>query len=91
MDDIIVYGEDQEQHDKNLETVLSCLLKAGLTLNKEKCVFSQDQITFVGHHVGKNGITADPGKIDALHNMKEPSNVSEVRRFLGMANQLAQL
>ena len=61
--------------------------EAGLTLNKEKCVFSQDQITFVGHRVGKNGIIADPGKMDALRNMKKPSNVSEVRRFLGMANK----
>ena len=82
MDDIIVYGENQEEHDKNLETVLSCLLKAGLTLNKEKCVFSQDQINFVGHRVGKDGITADPDKVEALLNMKEPTNVSEIRRFL---------
>ena len=29
MDDIIVYGEDQEQHDKNLETVLSSCLRQG--------------------------------------------------------------
>ena len=55
----------------------------------KKSVFSQDQLTFVGHRVGKNGITAEPDKIDALLNMKELAIVSEVRRFLGMVNQLA--
>ena len=38
-DAIIVFGSDQESHDKNLDCTLSCLESKGLTLNREKCIF----------------------------------------------------
>ncbi|UYV80871.1 K02A2.6-like [Cordylochernes scorpioides] len=44
MDDILVYGSCQEEHDKRLETVLAKLFKSGLTLNKDKCKFAVVQL-----------------------------------------------
>ena len=41
-DDIIVFGSDQESHDKNLDQTLSRLESKGLTLNQES-VFSVSQ------------------------------------------------
>ena len=35
-------------------------------------------------------MTADPKKLQAIHAIKPPSNVSELRRFLGMINQLSK-
>ena len=37
-----------------------------------------------------NGISVDPDKVAALRDMKAPVNVSELRRFLGMCNQLGK-
>jgi hypothetical protein len=37
MDDVLVCGSSQKEHDERLEKVLSAIEKAGLTLN-EKCV-----------------------------------------------------
>ena len=37
--------------------------------------------------VDQNGVKADPDKTQALEGMKTPTNVSELRQFLGMANQ----
>ncbi|UYV66509.1 K02A2.6-like [Cordylochernes scorpioides] len=44
MDDILVYGSCQEEHDKILEAVLTRLSKSGLTLNKDKCKFAVIQL-----------------------------------------------
>ncbi|UYV68520.1 K02A2.6-like [Cordylochernes scorpioides] len=52
MDDIMVYGSCQEEHDKRLETVLTRVSKSGLTLNKEKCKFAVTTIKFLGHQIG---------------------------------------
>ena len=39
IDDIIVYGKDQEEHDRNLDAVLKRLANAGYKVSIFKCVF----------------------------------------------------
>ena len=90
MDDILVFGENQTQHDKRLMDVLQRLEKCGVTLNSEKCEFSVRSVKFVGHIIGEDGISADPLKVKAIIEMDKPSNITELRRFLGMANQLSK-
>ena len=90
MDDVLIFGQDKTEHDNILAAVLTTLQSAGVTLNKDKCLFGQDRLTFLGHVVDRNGISADPEKITALTKMKSPDGVSELRRFLGMANQLGK-
>ena len=82
IDDIFVYGKSQLEHDQHL-------LEAGLTLNK-KCVFNTTSIKFLGQLVDSTGVKADPNKILAIQGLKPPTNVSELRRFLGMVNQLSK-
>ena len=100
-DDIIVHGKDQSEHDANLDAeydanlgaehdanldaVLRRLQEHGLRLNKAKCKFAQDHITFYGNIFGRDGLAADPKKIEALVNATSPRNVSEVKSLLGMA------
>ena len=90
IDDILIHGRSQEEHDSRLRAVLERLEAAGVTLNKEKCSFSKHQVKFLGHIVDENGISADPEKMDAIRDMKAPTNITELRRFLGMANQLGK-
>ena len=47
-DDILVFGEDQQEHDEQLEKVLTRLEAANITLNFSKCEFSKRQVTFLG-------------------------------------------
>ena len=49
MDDVLVFGENQSQHDERLDAVLRRLESAGVTLNPEKCKFSCLEIDFLGH------------------------------------------
>ena len=47
MDDILVYGRNQEEHNSRLMAVLECLKLARVTLNKDKCRFSVDRVTSI--------------------------------------------
>lgn len=89
-DDIIVFGKTPEEHSQNLRAALSRIKEAGLTLNKKKCKFKQDSIAFFGHIFSKEGIQADPKKIDAVVKMSAPEDATAVRSFLGMTNYLSR-
>ena len=90
MDDILVFGKTQDEHDKHLKAVLKQIEEANVTLSPQKCEFSKTKLTFLGHIIDADGIRADPEKTKTIVNMSPPTSVSELRRFLGMANQLGK-
>ncbi|CAB4009137.1 Transposon Ty3-I Gag-Pol poly [Paramuricea clavata] len=83
-DDIIVWGKTQTQHDKNLEALLQRLVVKKLTLNLEKCKFNQPSLWFYGYILSKDGLSANPKKVEAIKNFKTPADVSQLRSFLGL-------
>ena len=90
VDDILIFGATQEEHDARLLAVLQHLEKAEATLNLAKCEFHKSTIKFVGHIVSKDGICADPEKTAAVCNMEPLQSVSDLRRFMGLVNQLGK-
>ena len=90
MDDILVFGRTPKEHDNRLTTVLTRIQAAGVTLNREKCSFGQSKLKFLGYIIDKNGVSTDPEKVTAITQMKAPSIVPELRRFIGMANRLSK-
>ena len=90
MDDILVYGTSVKEHDEHLETTLLKLQDANLTLNEEKCVFSRPSVEFLGNIIDSKGVRATPKKVEAILEMKAPKDQTELRRFLGMVNQLSK-
>ena len=68
--------------------MLHQLQECGLTLNSEKCKFSQSKVQFLGHVIGAEGIHPDPDKIKAITQVKTPQTTKDVHRFLGMLNQM---
>ena len=90
MDDVLIFGQNQAEHDQRLEAALRHIEEAGATLNPEKCEFSKSKIIFPGHVIDAEGIKADPEKTEAIRKMSAPTSVSELRRFMGMANQLGK-
>ena len=90
MDDMLVFGSTQEEHDERFMALLECIKAAGVSLNKVKCKFSVHTVKFLGHIVNKDGIKADADKTSAILKMKPPQNVTELRRFMGLANQLGK-
>ncbi|UYV73824.1 K02A2.6-like [Cordylochernes scorpioides] len=86
LDDIVIWGATQEEHDERLRCVLRKLQDSGMTLNKEKCIFSVKEIKFLGPLITERGVLPDPNKVQAIREFPSPSSISEVRRFLGMVN-----
>ena len=85
IDDILVYSCSSEEHAKHLRTVLQILRERQLYAKFTKCHFWLDKVAFLGHVISAEGISLDPQKIEAIVNWKPPTNVSEVRSFLGLA------
>ena len=90
VDDILVFGSTEEEHDQRLEAVMQALAKAGITLNEKKCEVFAKSISFLGHKIDGHGVRADNNKVVAVEKMKVPENPSDVRRFLGMVNHLGK-
>jgi len=63
MDDILVFGQSQEQYDTRLDSVLQRLSTSGITLNSNKCEFSKNKLIFLGHVINQNGISPTPVKL----------------------------
>ena len=85
IDDILMYSKDWENHDTHLQVVLETLRKERLYAKLSKCEFWLREVSFLGHIVSEEGIQVDPKKVDVIIEWKPPRNVTEVRRFLGLA------
>ncbi len=85
-----MWGHSQEEHDTRLLAVLQKMENAGVTLNLDKCALSQREVKFLGHIISDSGVQPDPAKTIAVQKMPEPSNISVLRSFLGMVNQLGK-
>ena len=90
MDNILAYERNQEEHNGRLMAVLEYLKLERVTWNKDKCHFSVDRVTFLGHVIDQAGVHPDPKKVEAIQLMGSPKSPSDVRRFLGMVTQLGQ-
>ena len=88
MDDILVYGWDKVELISRLMTVMEHLKQAGVTLNKDKCNFSVDRVTSLGHVIDKTEVHPDTKKAEAIQLMKSLRSPSDVGRFLGMVTQI---
>ena len=84
IDDILVYSPSEEAHREHLRAVLTILREHQLYAKLSKCEFWLDRVAFLGHIVSAEGISVDPAKVEAVLSWQAPTNVSEVRSFLGL-------
>ena len=89
-DDIVVWGDTKDNHDRRLRNVLSRIRLSGLKLNRSKCIFGSNQITYLGQLLTSEGVKADPQKVSAIFDMPAPENKSDLQRFLGMVTYLGK-
>ena len=86
LDDILIYSRTKEEHLQHVRIVLSTLRKHKLYAKLKKCELAQQQVEYTGHFISGEGISVDPRKVDTIKNWPAPTNVSEVRSFLGLAS-----
>ncbi|XP_011862004.1 PREDICTED: uncharacterized protein K02A2.6-like [Vollenhovia emeryi] len=86
LDDIIIPGKGVEDHGRRLHEVLRRLENAGLTLAIDKCTFGQPEIKFLGKIIDEKGQRPDPEKLQAVRILPQPTDVTQLRAFLGAVN-----
>ena len=84
LDDILVTGSTHENHLHNLAAVLEQIEQAGLRLNRSKCFFLQPRLEYLGHVIDEAGRHPTEDKIRAIKEAPAPTNITELRSFLGM-------
>ena len=74
-----------KEHLKHVREVLERLREHKLYGKLRKCDFLRSEVGFLGHRLGANGLAVAPDKISAVRDWPAPSNVHDVRSFLGLA------
>ncbi len=69
IDDVLVFGNDKNEHDERLAAALTLIKEAIVILNISKCEFEKSKFKFLGDMIHADGIRADPNKTSALQNM----------------------
>ena len=77
-------------HDCNLTAFLERCCKLNLTLNTQKVKLRLSEVPFIGHLLTADVIVTDPKKVRAIKDMPDPTDVTSLKRCLGMVNYLAK-
>ena len=70
--------------------MFECIESAEPTLNAAKCELSKTSVKFLGHCIDKDGVRVDPSKTAAICRMEPPCSLADLRRFMGMVNQMGK-
>ena len=90
IDDILVYSKSKKEHEEHLRILLEMLREKKIYDKFSKCEFWLDAVSFLGHVVFKDGVMVDPSKIETVKNWVRPTNMSEIRSFVGLASYYRQ-
>ena len=89
LDDIFIYSNKVEEHQKHLELVFARIREHQFYLREDKCKLFADRIDCLGHVVDEKGLHADADKLAKIHEWNRPRNYNDVQRFLGLVQYLA--
>ena len=70
-----------------MDMVLKRCEEARLRLKRGKCLFMATSVEYLDHHrIDKNGLHPTDEKVRAIRDAPKPTNVTELRSFLGLIN-----
>lgn len=91
MDDILVIGKDQAEHDHRLKQVLHRLVVRGLRWTLTSVYFPKAGCNTWDQILDNEGVRKDPSKVKDIVDMAEPKDVGDLRRFLGLVYHLMKV
>ncbi|KAH7621059.1 putative Transposon Tf2-9 polyprotein [Nannochloris sp. 'desiccata'] len=84
LDDILIFSENEEEHNKHLKLVLDKLAEHQLVAKLSKCSFFKSEVEYLGFVVSADGVKMAEDKIQAVLEWPKPQDVRDVRGFLGL-------
>ena len=88
-DDITVHGSTEAELDAHLWKLMEVAQKYGLVFNPKKTQVKAPTVKFFGCLYDKSGVHPDPEKVEAVHALPTPFNITELQEFLGMVTYLS--
>jgi hypothetical protein len=85
IDDILVYSQNDKEHEEHLRKVLQRLRDWQLYAKLSKCEFWITEVLFLGHIINRDGLDVDPKKVASILDWKVPKDVRGIKSFIGMA------
>ncbi|KAM1832337.1 hypothetical protein ACFX13_022299 [Malus domestica] len=79
VDDILVKSKHADQHITNLSETFTILKRYRMRLNLNKCAFGVGSGKFLVFMISQRGIEANPEKIKAILDMKEPVTSKDIQ------------
>jgi hypothetical protein len=86
LDDILIYSENELEHELHVKRVLQRLRDFGLQVDITKCSFNVTKVKYLGLIISTEGVRMDPEKIRTITEWPPIANVKDVQSFLGFAN-----
>ena len=89
VDDITVHGHTEAKHDVCLWKLMEVAQKYGLVFNPKKTQVKVPMVKFLRYLYDESGVHPDPEKVDAVHAMPTPTNITQLQEFLGMVTYIS--
>jgi len=90
IDDIIIHSARAEDHASHVAAVLDMLKNCGLYAHPDKSIFGADCVEYLGHNVSSYGVSPLAAKVQAIQDLPQPANVTELRSILGFTGYYRQ-
>lgn len=85
LDDIVVFADNLENHNKRLVEVFERLSRFNLKIQPDKCEFMRREVMYLGHLITEQGVKPDPAKVKAVSQYPVPTCPKDIKAFLGLA------
>ncbi|KAM1889257.1 hypothetical protein ACFX13_047270 [Malus domestica] len=90
VDDMLVKSKHADQHITNQSETFTILKRYRMRLNPNKCAFGVGSGKFLGFMISQRGIEANPEKIKAIIDMKEPVTSKDIQSLTGKVAALTR-
>lgn len=81
IDDVIIFSSSVEEQISHVDTVLTALRKAGISLMIDKCEFFTKTVKYLGHIVRSGTVEIDDAKLKILKGLQPPKDTRTVEFF----------
>ena len=88
--DVLIHSSSVELTNLIYDMCSIAYQRQGLTLRDSKCKLGLDKVQYLGHVFSKDDMVPDTDKIAVVQNWPTPTDVTEVRQFLGLASYYRQ-
>jgi putative transposase len=86
IDDVIIFGNSEEEHWRNVRTVLERFKRFGIIVSPKKCQWGMKELQYLGIVVSRSGQWMSEVRKQAFKEIPLPTTMTQLRSFLGAGN-----